>query len=106
MSNVATIHPETVKPHKHPNYLGVFLALAAITTIITVTELNIGYFPESAKELIRASFVVMSLIKATLVGMYYMHLKYDSLIYTVLFLMPVLFAIFLVTILAVGYIFI
>ena len=105
MSNVATIHPEKVKPHKHPNYLGVFLALAAITAIITVTELYIDYFPVP-KEFIRASFVVMSLIKATLVAMYYMHLKYDSLIYTALFLMPVLFAIFLVTILAVGYIFI
>ena len=48
----------------------------------------------------------MSLIKATLVAMFYMHLKNDSFIYTALFLLPVLFAVFLVTVLAIGYIFI
>jgi cytochrome c oxidase subunit 4 len=100
--DVVATHVEEVKPHKHPNYLGVFLALAVITAIITVTELYIDSIPVP-KEIIHAGFVVMSLVKATLVAMYYMHLKYDSFIYSVLFLIPVIFAVFLVGILAVGY---
>jgi cytochrome c oxidase subunit 4 len=90
------------KPHKRPNYWAVFLALALLTALITITELYIDYIP-LPKEIIRGSFVVMSLIKATLVAMYYMHLKFDSFIYSILFLMPVVFAIFLVSILAIGY---
>lgn len=102
MSNVVVTHADEVKPHKHPNYLVVFLALAMITAVITVTELYIDYIP-IPKEIIRAGFVVMSLTKATLVAMYYMHLKSDSFIYSVMFLMPVMFALFLVGVLAVGY---
>lgn len=102
MSNVTATHADDVVPHKHPNYLAVFIALAIITAVITVTELYIDSIPIS-KDIIRAGFVVMSLVKATLVAMYYMHLKSDSFIYTVLFLIPVMFAVFLVGILAVGY---
>ena len=90
------------KSHKHPNYLAVFMALALLTAFITLTELYIDYIPVP-KEVIRSGFVVMSLIKATLVAMYYMHLKFDSFIYTVLFLLPVFFAVFLVGVLAVGF---
>jgi cytochrome c oxidase subunit 4 len=90
------------KPHKSPNYWAVFIALAILTAVITVTELYIDYIPVP-KEIIRGSFVVMSLIKATLVAMYYMHLKFDSFVYSILFLLPVLFAVFLVGVLAIGY---
>ncbi|HXV97273.1 MAG TPA: cytochrome C oxidase subunit IV family protein [Anaerolineae bacterium] len=104
MSSVSTgTHAELkTKPHKRPNYWAVFMALALLTALITITELYIDYIPVP-KEIIHASFVVMSLVKATLVAMYYMHLKFDSFVYSVLFLLPVLFAVFLVGILAVGY---
>ena len=103
MSSVVATHDKKIKPHKHPNYLMVFVALALITAVITVTELYIDSIP-IPKEIIRTGFVVMSLVKATLVAMYYMHLKSDSFIYTVLFLLPVLFALFLVSVLAIGFI--
>ena len=80
MSSVVATHDEEAKSHKHPNYFIVFVALGLITAVITVTELYIDYIP-IPKELIRTGFVVMSLIKATLVAMYYMHLKFDSFIY-------------------------
>lgn len=102
MSNAVITHGDEVRSHKHPNYLAVFIALALITAVITITELYIDYIP-IPKEIIRAGFVVMSLAKATLVAMYYMHLKSDSFVYTVLFMMPVVFALFLVGVLAVGY---
>ena len=103
MSSAVTTHDEKdVTPHKHPNYWAVFIALAVLTATITITELFIDSIP-IPKEIIRTAFVVMSFIKATLVAMYYMHLKFDSFVYTVLFMMPVIFAFFLVTVLAVGY---
>jgi cytochrome c oxidase subunit 4 len=104
MSSVSTgSHAQLkTKSHKRPNYWAVFMALALLTALITITELYIDYIPVP-KEIIRGSFVVMSLIKATLVAMYYMHLKFDSFVYSVLFLLPVLFAVFLVGILAIGY---
>ena len=47
MSTVTTTHPEDIISHKHPNYLAVFVALALITAVITVTELYIDYIPIS-----------------------------------------------------------
>ncbi|GAB4408611.1 MAG: hypothetical protein Fur0044_01940 [Anaerolineae bacterium] len=103
MSSAVTTHDEIeAKPHKHPNYWAVFIALAIITAIITVTELFIDSIPVP-KEVIRTGFVVMSFTKATLVAMYYMHLKFDSFIYSIFFITPVIFALFLVLILAIGY---
>lgn len=82
------------KEHKHPNYFGVFIALAVITAIITVIEMM---SQSGMINLPRASLVTIYLIfsvtKAVLVAMYYMHLKQDSFLYTVLFGVPVLFAI-------------
>jgi cytochrome c oxidase subunit IV len=91
-----------VKPHKSPNYWLVFIALALFTALMTVTELYRAYIPLSDTA-IHTCFIIISLVKATLVAMYYMHLKFDSRIYTTLFLMPVLFALFLVGVLAVNY---
>jgi caa(3)-type oxidase subunit IV len=109
MSTPAThAHSST---HPKPNYWVVFFALAAFTAMMTLTELfrhsidlTLNSFGIGNPDfLINTGFIVISLIKATLVAMYYMHLKFDSVIYTLLFLMPVLFAVFLVGILAVGY---
>jgi cytochrome c oxidase subunit 4 len=90
------------QPHKKPNYWVVFIVLGVITAMITLVEMYIDYIP-LPQNVIHTSFVIMSLIKATLVAMYYMHLKFDSFVYTLLFMMPVLFAVFLMGVLAVGY---
>jgi caa(3)-type oxidase subunit IV len=91
---------KSAKPHKHPNYFGVFIALAALTATITAIELmaqnGIITWP---RPVLNSAFLTMSIIKAVLVAMYYMHLKVDSLIYTVLFGLPVLFAVVFFTLL-------
>jgi len=82
------------KAHKHPNYLGVFLALAMLTAIITATELmaeaGVITWP---RPVLNSAYLAMSITKAVLVAMFYMHLKFDSFLYTVLFGLPVLFAV-------------
>ncbi len=67
----------------HPNYLGVFVLLA----ILTAAEVGVTYLP-----LPRAPILIpMAILKAALVVMYYMHLRYDRRIFTTLFIFGLLF---------------
>jgi caa(3)-type oxidase subunit IV len=86
--------------HNHPNYLAVFIALALITALITTVELMSGSLG-IPRLYLNVFYVALAVVKATLVAMFYMHLKVDSRIYTALFGVPVLFALFFVIILAV-----
>lgn len=86
--------------HKHPNYLAVFIALAVITALITLVEM-FAPNPVIPKVYLNTFYVVMSVLKATLVAMFYMHLKIDSRIYTALFLIPAMFALVFVFMLAI-----
>ena len=88
------------RPHEQPNYLAVFIALAVITAIITTVELmssSLGI----PRVILNAFYVAMAVAKATLVAMYYMHLKQDSRLYTALFVTPALFALVFIIMLAV-----
>jgi len=80
--------------HKHPNYFGVFIVLAVITALITAIEMMAQ---NGAINLPRATlntiYLAFSITKAMLVALWYMHLKFDSYIYSLLFGIPVIFAI-------------
>jgi caa(3)-type oxidase subunit IV len=96
-------HHETTRhnqEHKHPNYFGVFIVLAAITALITAIELmaqnGVINLPRVTLNTIYLSF---SITKAVLVALWYMHLKFDHYIYSVLFGVPVIFAIVFFTLL-------
>jgi caa(3)-type oxidase subunit IV len=67
------------------SYVTVFLALAAITAFELVLT-QVGLAVSAANAL----FLVLSLAKAALVVMFFMHLKQDSRIYTAIFLLPVI----------------
>jgi cytochrome c oxidase subunit 4 len=66
-------------------YVMVFLALAAITAFELVLT-QVGLAASAAN----AIFLILSLGKATLVAMFFMHLRQDSRIYTAIFLLPVI----------------
>jgi len=85
---------DVAKTHKNPNYFAVFIALAVITAIITGVEF-LSHSLAIPRELLNSFFVLMAVTKATLVAMFYMHLKQDSRLYTVLFGVPVMFAVIL-----------
>ena len=59
--------------HKQPNYIGVFWWLLALTII----EIAVIYLP-IAKLLIGILLVGLALSKASLVAMYFMHLKFEA----------------------------
>jgi caa(3)-type oxidase subunit IV len=72
------------------SYAAVFLVLAVLTAIeLGVKGLGL---PRAATNLL---FLVLSLGKASLVAAFYMHLRRDNRIYTVVFILPVvLFVVF------------
>jgi caa(3)-type oxidase subunit IV len=81
-------------PHtSHPTartYLNVFVWLTVMTAIeVTVAALPL---PEALKVGI---LVVLAIIKAGLVVLYYMHLRYDSFYYWIILLVPVFFVVLL-----------
>jgi len=93
-------HGTDVTEHKHPNYFGVFIALAIITAIITAVELlartGVITWP---RPVINSFYISMAVVKALLVALYYMHLKFDSRLYAVLFGVPCIFAVVFFTLL-------
>lgn len=86
--------PRPDREHSHRmTYVGVFAALAVITAIevlITATE----PFP------VVGPLVALSTIKVLLVVLYFMHLRYDNLRYTVAFVAAIPFAAMVLAVLA------
>lgn len=84
--------------HKHPPYMPVFYALVALTVLEVGTTGVINKYVGLSEDIaIKAPFVVpylliLSVIKAVLVAMYYMHLKYDKRLYSLVIGGPFIFA--------------
>lgn len=69
-----------METEKRPNYLFVFIALAVFTLIETL----VSYVQQQAIKF--PTLVVLSVVKALLVLLYFMHLKFDSKVFTYLFI--------------------
>ena len=76
--------------HKEPNYMGVFYLLA----VLTVLEIGVIYLP-IGKLIIGFMLVIMALVKAALVGMYFMHLKFEKRTLGMIALTPLVLCTFL-----------
>ncbi len=76
--------PRDTQSHPHPNYLGVFWVLAALT----VVEVLVTYLPVPRLPVL----VPLAILKAALVALFYMHLKYDRRVFSAIFLMGLLMA--------------
>ncbi len=79
-------------PHEperaHPNYLGVFWVLA----ILTAVEIGVTYLPLPRIPVL----VPLAIIKASLVALFYMHLKFDRRVFSAIFAMGLLMGIGLI----------
>ena len=71
--------------HKEPNYMGVFYLLA----ILTAVEVGVVFVPMS-KLLIAIALVGMALVKAALVALYFMHLKFEKRTLGIIALTPLI----------------
>ena len=68
---------------KHPNYLAVFIGLGILTAIEIGLSVNVA-------ESVRIPLLLfLAFLKATLVALYYMHLKNDSRLFAFFFAMAI-----------------
>jgi len=77
--------------HKEPNYIGVFWWLLALTII----EIAVIYMP-LARLIIGILLVGLALSKASLVAMYFMHLRFERRTLALIALTPLLICVLLV----------
>ena len=80
---------------KRPNYLFVFIILAVFTLIETL----VSYVQQQAIKV--PTLVVLSAVKALLVLMYFMHLKFNSRVFSYLFIAGCVLAIPLILVITV-----
>jgi len=76
-------HAAIEHQHAAPSAL-VYVVVAALLTLLTAMEIGIFYVPALRVVLVPV-LIVLSGAKFALVVMFYMHLRYDSLGYTVIF---------------------
>ena len=80
--------------HKHPNYMAIFYYLA----ILTAVELGVIFLP-IPKVYIAVMLCVCAVWKATLVAMYFMHLKLEARTLALIAVTPLTIATLLVLVL-------
>ena len=71
--------------HKEPNYMGIFYLL----TVLTALEIGVVFVP-IAKLIIAIVLIGLALVKATLVAMYFMHLKFEKRTLGIIALTPLI----------------
>lgn len=88
MADTAAAHNEA---HAEPNYLAVFGWLF----VLTVVEVGVIFVP-IPKLLIAASLVILAAVKASLVAIYFMHLKFEKVVIWWIAVIPVILCVFLI----------
>ena len=86
---------QPVVKHRHPPYLLVFLALAVLTAV----EVGVTYVPAIPQVPV---LLGLSLVKALLVILYFMHLKFESRWFAFIFFVPFLLVIPMLFVLRIG----
>ena len=81
----------TVAHREEPNYIGVFWWLLALT----ILEIGVIYAP-IAKMVIAILLIGLALTKATLVALYYMHLKFEQRTLGLIAVTPLVLCVFLI----------
>jgi caa(3)-type oxidase subunit IV len=82
----------TPRPHAHPNYIMIFVFLAVLTGF----ELGVAFLPWNKTVLI-VLLVGLAFWKAALVGLYYMHLRFEPNRLRILAVAPLPLIVILVT---------
>ena len=89
-TEAGVVVPQTKAAHKSPNYTAIFWSLF-ILTIIEIIVANLHF----AKPLIVVTLVFLAIIKASLVALFYMHLKFEKYIIYLIVLFPLFLAVIL-----------
>lgn len=82
MAHATASAHEAPKPH-YRQYWIIFVLLAVLTAV----EIGVVYLPIS-KALIWASLIILAIVKAGLVGLYFMHLLHETMILRLTVVIP------------------
>ena len=77
--------------HEEPNYMGVFWWLL----VLTILEIGVIYAP-LVKVVIVILLIGLALTKATLVALYYMHLRFEKRTVGMIAVVPLVLCVFLI----------
>jgi cytochrome c oxidase subunit 4 len=84
--------------HKHPNYILIWVYLAALTGVeLVVAIAKWGGQPLLPRNALILTLVILAVWKAMLVAMYFMHLKFEPKRLLIVVLAPLPLAVILVT---------
>lgn len=92
---VKTAADEGGTHHDHPSELE-YIKVAAILAVITGAEVTI-YYIKSLKSILVPALVIFSVIKFTMVVLWFMHLRFDSRLFRRLFVTGLALAVFVYT---------
>lgn len=73
-----------------------YIVVAIVLTILTGFEIGVFYAPFLQAVLVPL-LIILAILKFVLVAMFYMHLHYDSRVFSVLFVFPLWLALLIVT---------
>jgi cytochrome c oxidase subunit IV len=71
----------------------------AVLVISTLIEIGITILPGFPRSIAVPMLLALSFVKASLVALYFMHLRYEKVIYGLVFVAPAAFAVFLISVL-------
>jgi len=83
---------EPATKHAHPNYIGIWLLLAALTFL----ELGVVFLSHFGKWFVISALMIMAIWKALLVAMYFMHLRFENNRLRILAIAPLPLAVIMV----------
>jgi cytochrome c oxidase subunit 4 len=91
---------ETTNTHEGENHgghatVGTYVLIGVILTVITAVEVAIFYIPALSRVLVPV-LLTLSAAKFVIVVLFYMHLKYDSPVFSRVFFGPMLLALLVV----------
>jgi cytochrome c oxidase subunit 4 len=83
-------HAHPAGAHAHPSAKE-YVGIAVVLTVVTAIEVAVFYVP-ALRPFLAAILLVLSALKFGIVAMWYMHLKFDSRLYSWVFVVPMVFA--------------
>ena len=86
-------HAHAAAEEHHPGPV-TYMVIAVVLTVLTAFEIGVFYAP-FLQPILVPLLIFLAILKFILVAGYYMHLHFDSRVFSVLFVFPLLLAVFI-----------
>ena len=78
-------HALEAEHHEHPNYMAIFWILGALTML----EIWMSYWHWMPGILLGLGLILVAIVKAVFVALYYMHLKFETMLIYIIATVPI-----------------